>query len=128
MRLRGLGFASLLTLAACAPHAPRFDPPGQYDGDRNSPTYAGGAYGAQGVGGRGAEHLDPWLSGTEPGQRLVLAYFDHNENGKIGRDRAEEANAWFRRYADRNGDMKITDGEINRGLIALDRALTRAGF
>jgi len=80
------------------------------------------------VGGQGAQHLDPWLSGTLPGQQLVLARFDRNYDGRIGWDRAGEANRWFRRFADRNRDMRLTDREINRGLAVIDRELGRRDF
>jgi len=91
-------------------------------------VYAGGRYGEYGVGGDGARRLDPWLNGTQPGQRLILGFFDHNYNGRIGIDRAGEANRWFRRFADRDHDLRITDGEINRGLVALDRKLRQRGY
>jgi len=96
--------------------------------DGSYPVYSGGSYGEYGVGGDGARHLDPWLSGTQPGQRLVLAYFDRNYNGRIGMDRAGEANRWFRRFADRDHDLRVSDDEINRGLVALDRKLRRRGY
>jgi len=96
--------------------------------DDSYPVYPGGQYGEYGVGGDGARHLDPWLSGTQPGQRLVLGFFDHNYNGRIGVDRAREANRWFRRFADRDHDLRITDDEINRALIALDRKLRQRGL
>jgi hypothetical protein len=96
--------------------------------DGSYPVYSGGDYGAYGVGGDGAKRLDPWLNGTQPGQRLVLAFFDHNENGRIGIDRAGEANRWFRRFADRDHDLRVTDSEINRGLIVLDKKLKQRGF
>lgn len=105
---------------------------GQSFGDRapdgSYAVYAGGRYGEYGVGGVGAKHLDPWLNGTQPGQRLILAFFDRNYNGRIGIDRAGEANRWFRRFADRDHDLRVTDDEINRGLVALDRKLRRRGY
>jgi hypothetical protein len=93
--------------------------------DGSYPVYEGGQYG---VGGQGAAHLDPWLSGTQPGQRLILGFFDHNYNGRIGPDRAGEANRWFRRFADRNHDLRVTDNEIHRALIALDGKLRQRGY
>lgn len=87
------------------------------------PSYAGGYYGGYGVGGTGARDLDPWLSDTREGQRLVLARFDRNQNGEIGRERADEANSWFRRFADKNRDGKLTDAEINWGLGRVGRVL-----
>ena len=115
-----------LCVAGCAQTEDRIEP-GFRNADGSWPVYAGGDYGAPGIGGEGADNLDPWLSGTNPGQRLVLSRFDHNYNGKIGEDRARQANNWFRRYADRNHDLRIDDDEINRGLSALDGALSRVG-
>lgn len=96
--------------------------------DGTYPVYQGGRYGEYGIGGAGAKHLYPWLNGTQPGQRLILAFFDRNYNGRIGLDRAGEANRWFRRFADRDHDLRITDDEINRGLVVLDRKLRQRGF
>lgn len=124
----GLAGVFLSLIAACTtPGEEKFGyqdrlPDGTY------PVYQGGRYGEYGIGGAGAEHLDPWLNGTQPGQRLILAFFDRNYNGRIGVDRAGEANRWFRRFADRDHDLRITDDEINRGLIALDRKLRQRGF
>lgn len=87
------------------------------------PSYGGGYYGGGGLGGTGVRDLDPWLSGTSIGRRLVLARFDRNYNGEIGADRADEANRWFRRFADRNRDMELTDAEIRSGLSRLERGL-----
>jgi hypothetical protein len=92
-----------------------------YGGGRAA--YAGGYYGSQGVGGTGANDLDPWLRDTPEGQRLVLVRFDHNRNGEIGSDRAGEANRWFRRFADKDRDLKLTDAEIARGLRDLGSRL-----
>lgn len=85
--------------------------------------YGGGRYGLRGLGGTGVSQLDPWLAGTPEGQRLVLARFDHNANGQIGGDRAREANRWFRRFADRNRDHRLTDREIELGLGRVGREL-----
>lgn len=120
--------ALMLPLAACAQDRMRFEDPGSNYGNWGWPVYSGGRYGDYGIGGRGAALLDPWLAETNPGQRLVLGFFDRNANGRIGKDRAAEANAWFRRYADRNGDLKITDQEIGKALSHLDGQLRRRGF
>lgn len=89
--------------------------------DTGYPSYNGGQYGASGVGGSGAQYLDPWLSGTQVGQTLVLRRFDGNHNGQIKEGTARKANAWFRRYADSNRDQILTDQEINMGLERLSR-------
>lgn len=106
----------LLALGGCA-----------YDradgGGEGLPYYSGGSYGPNGVGGTGARALDPWLAGSSEGRALILARFDRNRNGEIGEDRAEEANRWFRRFADTNRDLRLTDREIKRGLERVGREL-----
>lgn len=132
MRIRYLSImltgALFSLVSACA--TPGSDDYGFQDRrpDGSYPVYDGGRYGEYGVGGDGAKHLDPWLNGTQPGQRLILAFFDRNENGRIGIDRAGEANRWFRRFADRDHDLRVNDDEINRALIALDRKLRQRGY
>jgi len=124
-----LGCAALfLLLGGCASDMWGEQDPAYRYIDGSYPVYAGGDYGQLGVGGEGASHLDPWLSGTEPGQRLILAEFDRNHDGRIGVDRAGEANRWFRRFADRNHDLRLTDAEINRGLIVAERKLRQRGY
>jgi hypothetical protein len=123
-----LSAAFLSLTSACTTANPKGH--GYYDrgADGSYAVYEGGRYGEYGVGGGGADHLDPWLNGTQPGQRLVLAFFDRNANGRIGLDRADEANRWFRRFADRDHDLRVTDDEINRALIVLDRKLRQRGY
>jgi len=94
-----------------------------YRADDAYPHYRGGGYGPGGIGGTGAALLDPWLAGTRAGQRLVLARFDRNHNGEIGSDRAGQANRWFRRFADRDRDLWLTDREIAMALRQLDAEL-----
>lgn len=83
--------------------------------------YDGGRYGAGGIGGRGADRLDPWLSVTTEGKRYVLATWDSDGDGRIGKRAARRANAWFRQYADTDGDRRLTDGEIRMALVAVER-------
>jgi len=110
--------APLALVAGCATYDDR-----GYGGSDGYPSYQGGQYGGTGVGGTGARDLDPWLGGSRAGQALVLARFDRNDNGEIGSDRAREANAWFRRYADRDHDLRLTDREIDAGLQRVAREL-----
>ena len=105
--------APLALVAGCATYDDR-----GYGGSDGYPSYQGGQYG-----GTGARDLDPWLGGSRAGQALVLARFDRNDNGEIGSDRAREANAWFRRYADRDHDLRLTDREIDAGLQRVAREL-----
>jgi hypothetical protein len=96
-------------------------------GGASVPVYQGGQYGAPGIGGDGARKLDPWLAGTEAGNRLILVRFDRNRNQRIGTGRARQANTWFRRFADYDRDMRLTDAEISRGLGEVAGTLDRAG-
>ena len=69
-----------------------------------------------GFGGRGGPILDPWLVQTAEGRDVVLLGFDENGNGRISEETAHRANVWFRRYADSDRDMRLTDEEIRIGL------------
>lgn len=84
--------------------------------------YDGGRYGTSGIGGRGGGRLDPWLSVTTEGKSLVLARWDRDGDGRIGRRAAREANDWFRRYADTDRDRRLTDAEIRTALVTVGRA------
>ena len=67
--------------------------------------------------GPGADTLDPWLAETEEGQTLVRMGWSGIREGWIDEDVAERANAWFRRYADEDRDMCLTDAEIRTALV-----------
>jgi hypothetical protein len=97
-------------------------------------AHAGAGYGPYGYQGRayghyngpafftgsGAAALDPWLAETPEGRQFVSTRFDARRDGRISAETAHHANIWFRRYADVNRDMKLTDQEIRL-------ALTQAG-
>ena len=72
--------------------------------------------------GPGVVILDPWLRETREGQAVVTLGFREAGSGFISEDVAHRANAWFRRYADQNCDMRVTDPEIR---IALATAAGR---
>jgi hypothetical protein len=84
----------------------------RYDGD----SYGPGRRADTGFGGRGGPILDPWLVHTDEGRDVVLLGFDENGNGRISEETAHRANVWFRRYADTDRDMRLTDEEIRIGL------------
>ncbi len=128
----------LLTLAlgvsACA-----------YYGDYGQGSYSGVGYGdyrydgsdydrsrwagdAEGFGGRGAHILDPWLALTPEGRQVVTLGFDDNDNGRISEETAHRANLWFRRYADTDRDMRLTDEEIRIALVQATRQGAAAGY
>ena len=87
----------------------------RYDGrDYERGRWAGGD---PGFGGRGGHILDPWLANTAEGRDIVILGFDDNDNGRISEETAHRANVWFRRYADTDRDMRLTDEEIRIGLV-----------
>jgi hypothetical protein len=65
--------------------------------------------------GPGASLLDPWLAFTSEGGDLVRRGFQTDE-GWIGEEAAHRANIWFRRYADTDSDLALTDAEIRVAL------------
>jgi hypothetical protein len=67
--------------------------------------------------GGGATLLDPWLAQTDKGRAVVTAAFDEGRPGHISAETAHRANAWFRRYADRNHDLSLSDQEIRTALL-----------
>lgn len=73
-----------------------------YDGELNGP---------------GVALLDPWLLDTPEGRAVVTLGFSEAANGFVSEDVAHRANIWFRRYADENCDMRVTDPEIRTALV-----------
>lgn len=67
--------------------------------------------------GGGAPLLDPWLAQTEDGRLFVRSAFDEKRPGHVSADTAHRANAWFRRYADQDRDLNLTDQEIRTALL-----------
>ena len=68
--------------------------------------------------GPGVPLLDPWLVETEEGRAIVTIGFYDSAEGYVSEEIAHRANIWFRRYADHDGDMRITDPEIRTALVA----------
>lgn len=87
--------------------------------------YDGGRYGPRGLpanlSGPGAETLDPWLSRTDEGRGLVRKVFDKDGDGRIKTKAAVRANTWFRRYADTDRDLRLTDAEIRIALVTVEK-------
>ena len=107
----------LLILAAgtgaCAYDSYRAGPPG-YDGVE----WRGGRMPYQGpLSGPGLDVLDPWLRETDEGRAIVTMGFMDAAEGIVSEDVAHRANIWFRRYADHDRDMRITDPEIRTALV-----------
>lgn len=65
---------------------------------------------------RGEALLDPWLAETEEGRAILARGFRAGPNGRISDEMADRANIWFRRYADHDRDMRLTDEEIRVAL------------
>lgn len=83
---------------------------GEWDGPRRA--YEGELEGP------GLVVLDPWLKETPEGRAIVTLGFREAARGHVGEDVAHRANIWFRRYADQNRDMRVTDPEIRTALVA----------
>jgi len=75
--------------------------------------------------GPGLAQLDDWLKDTPEGRAIVTLGFSDAANGVISVETADRANIWFRRYADTNRDMTITDPEIRTALVAASRRYMR---
>lgn len=111
-----------------------YDEPGYRYGDYR---YDGRAYGygdrdrvPRYFTGAGARLLDPWLSDTSEGREIVSLGFTEARDGRISERTAHRANIWFRRHADVNRDMALTDEEIRIALAnaASSRAWERDGY
>jgi hypothetical protein len=124
--------ALALGVSACAyydDYGSGYGPPGgSHYGDY---MYAGAAYdrgawdeGSMRLDGPGAHVLDPWLALTSEGRDILALGFNVGENGTISREMANRANVWFRRYADSDRDMRLTDEEIR---LALAHAARNGG-
>ena len=68
--------------------------------------------------GPGVSLLDPWLLETAEGRTIVTVGFREAANGYVSEDVAHRAKIWFRRYADYDRDMRITDLEIRNALVS----------
>jgi hypothetical protein len=86
--------------------------------------FARGAWdeGSMRLGGPGAEILDPWLALTSEGRDILVRGFNAGPDGAISEDMADRANVWFRRYADSDRDMRLTDEEIRLALAHASRS------
>ncbi|MFN3387659.1 MAG: hypothetical protein ACK40O_01915 [Allosphingosinicella sp.] len=117
-------FGAALGVAGCATY---------YDDDRYGGGYGYGDYAYDGrdyqrignecgaFGGSGGHRLDPWLACTQEGRQIVRMRFDGDDDGRIGARTADDANIWFRRHADTNRDMRLTDPEIRAALVNVSR-------
>lgn len=99
--------ASALGVTSCA-----------YYDDYGQAAHGYGDYRYQGerFSGRGAGMLDPWLVSTPEGRDIVMLGFGDDAGG-ISEEKADRANIWFRRYADTDRDLRLTDEEIRIALV-----------
>lgn len=69
--------------------------------------------------------LDPWLAYSWEGRKFVREHYDVSRWNTISEDNAENANVFFRRWADIDRDYRLTDAEIRTALdhIANDYGL-----
>ncbi len=81
---------------------------GEWSGPRQA--FAGDLHGP------GVALLDPWLKETREGRAVVTLGFRDAARGFVSEDVADRANRWFRRYADQDCDMRVTDPEIRVAL------------
>jgi len=118
--------AAAAGLAACA----TYEPNGYYGDDRYGDyRYDGSAWAARHGGnpfrGAGADMLDPWLAETDEGRAMLRAGWRDARDGRIRRGTAHRANVWFRRHADADGDLCLTDHEIRVALAWGARHISR---
>ena len=95
---------------------------GTYDRDyRHGNGYHGdhgyGVRHANPFNGDGGSNLDPWLSDTREGQKFVTDHYDVGYDGQRRDADADEANVFFRRWADTDRDYRLTDAEIRTALV-----------
>jgi hypothetical protein len=130
MRKAAIGalFVAALGTAACETY---YDDYGRHGGGRwGGYDYVGGDYDRIGndcgfFRGSGGGLLDPWLACTQEGQGIVRAGFDRGKNRRISEATAERANIWFRRHADTDRDLRLTDPEVRIALVNGARHLRR---
>ncbi|HEY0148593.1 MAG TPA: hypothetical protein VGB70_06270 [Allosphingosinicella sp.] len=114
-------FAAAVGMAACATY---YDD--GYGQGRGGYDYVGRDFDRPGndcgfFGGSGGRALDPWLACTAEGQGIVRRGFDSDGDRRISSRTAERANIWFRRHADTNRDMRLTDPEVRAALVNAER-------
>lgn len=71
--------------------------------------------------GPGLAVLDPWLRETREGRDIVTLGFADAAQGFVSVEVAHRANIWFRRYADTDRDLCLTDPEIRVALVQASR-------
>jgi hypothetical protein len=123
LAMRRSGIVALLALALGVTSCAYYDDYAYGGGRFGDYRYDGMAYdpsrwdeAAMRLQGPGAGMLDPWLALTSEGRDILAAGFGARGNGFVSAETADRANIWFRRYADSNRDMRLTDAEIRTAL------------
>ncbi len=124
MRRSWLVAVAAMAATACAHDPYGYGSYGAFDTGHYDAQYSGGAwsgprvpYAGSGLEGPGVAVLDPWLLETAEGQTIIRAGFRGAQTGFIDEDTAHRINIWFRRYADSNRDLQLTDPEIRLALV-----------
>ena len=92
----------------------------RYDGSQWRARHGNGP-----LSGPGVDRLDPWLAETEEGSVILRAGWRSARRGFVDPRTAERANIWFRRYADSDRDLCLTDAEIRSALVSAARQVGR---
>lgn len=99
---------------------------GHHDGEYDRDYRGGNGYhGSHGYGDRYDNpfrvsergRLDPWLAHTFEGHKFIRDHYRVGRDNVLRRRDADEANAFFRRWADVDRDYRLTDAEIRTALI-----------
>jgi hypothetical protein len=107
-----LALAAGSALAGCATTYDDYDSGRyRYDGSAWAERRGGG-----GLRGPGVDILDPWLAETPEGRQIVRSGWRSARRGRVDVRTAERANIWFRRHADADRDLCLTDVEIRSAL------------
>ncbi|HYE28813.1 MAG TPA: hypothetical protein VD887_12105 [Allosphingosinicella sp.] len=103
--------AAASVLAGCATYDDYGSGRYRYEGSAWAERRGGG-----GLTGPGVDILDPWLAETPEGRQIVRTGWPGARGGRIDERTAERANVWFRRHADVDRDLCLTDLEIRSAL------------
>jgi hypothetical protein len=67
--------------------------------------------------GDGSRTLDPWLAETREGQQFLRDHYNVSRRGEISERDARGANEFFRRWADTDRNLRLTDPEVRTALV-----------
>jgi hypothetical protein len=108
-----LALAVAALLAGCTTYDDAYGDRGyRYEGSAWASRHGGGP-----LRGPGVDRLDPWLAETAEGSTIVRSGWRSARRGWVDERTAHRANVWFRRHADVDRDLCLTDDEIRSALI-----------